>query len=570
MDELRTLRLLTEQLATIGADRPESYRARRLAERIANGRFHVAVVGEFKRGKSTLINALVGEEVVPTGVLPLTAVAIAISFGRPVVNVKTIEGESFEVSRRDVADFVTESGNPGNFRHVDRVEVSGAWPMLESGVVLVDTPGVSSIYEHNTEVARNALLDADGAVLVLAADAPISAAEREIVDIMADRNAHNFFVVNKIDHLQPNELAEVRGFVEGTLQDMLGSNVTTFCIDARNALNRQLCQEREPLMAGDEWELFTTEFRRFIAEDLVGSLESSIRKELARLGRSLKDAISLENAARDLDSRHLDELVIRFSRATESILAGFDDDRVLLERGQRGVVDRSGTRIAAFAQSEPSQHRRSLEEIAQHAPKGRLVDELRDEVRSEVQRSFDRFRRGEFERVEEDWRQVATHFQDRTQQRVDEVHHLAAQLFEVPLPSPEIPELAEQRQRFTYLFLEVGSVTEPIGRMLFRLLPRRLARTFALRRATQRLAEEFDKHAGRTRWDLAQRVEEAGAALERIMKTELDHSIEAVIGAAERARSWHQALEEQRCSAEAEVRQLDELASKLSTLGALE
>ena len=534
MAELQDLQLLTEQLAALAVDRPESRRAQRIAQRIASGRFHVAVVGEFKRGKSTLINALVGEEVVPMGVLPLTAVSVELSFGQPTVRVRTLDGGSFEISRQDLAQYVTETGNPGNLRRVDRVEVSGKWGMLDSGVVLVDTPGISSIYEHNTEAARNALLDADGAVLVFAADAPISAAEQELVRIIADRRSRTFFVVNKIDHLAPKEVMEVRDFVEGTLRDVLGSEVTTFCIDARRALARRSAGRGSA--AGGEWDQFIAELRRFIEEELVGSLESSVRAELARLGRSLKDAIALERAARNLDSAHLAELVSRFSDATERIRTGFEDDRVLLKRGMVGAIDRTGERTAAFARAEARQHDGSLEKITETASKSGLVDALRDEVRSTVQRSFDNFRREELKRVEDEWSQIAIGFRARTQQRMDDVHQLAAQLFEVPLPAPPIPEIAEQRQRFTYLFIEVGSVTEPLARLLFRLLPYSWARRVALQRAKRSLVDEFDKHAGRTRWDLAQRVEEAGATVEGAMSSELDRSISAVLDSAARAR----------------------------------
>src|ERR1700683_1197000 len=75
----RLLRLadLAEELETV----PVAEEARELAARISEGRFYVACVGQFKRGKSTLLNALVGHEVVPTGYVPVTAVPTVIRFG---------------------------------------------------------------------------------------------------------------------------------------------------------------------------------------------------------------------------------------------------------------------------------------------------------------------------------------------------------------------------------------------------------------------------------------------------------------------------------------------------------
>jgi hypothetical protein len=69
-------------------------RAQRLGDRLAQGRFHISVLGEFKRGKSTLVNALLAGDVLPTGVLPLTAVATEISFGERRAVVVPLDGPS--------------------------------------------------------------------------------------------------------------------------------------------------------------------------------------------------------------------------------------------------------------------------------------------------------------------------------------------------------------------------------------------------------------------------------------------------------------------------------------------
>ena len=80
MESASRLRSLAACAGEISADRlaPE---ATALAERFAEGRFHVACLGQFKRGKSTLLNALVGESVLPTGVVPMTSAATVLRAG---------------------------------------------------------------------------------------------------------------------------------------------------------------------------------------------------------------------------------------------------------------------------------------------------------------------------------------------------------------------------------------------------------------------------------------------------------------------------------------------------------
>jgi GTP-binding protein EngB required for normal cell division len=285
-NELEDLRNRAEELATLASGRPEAWRARRLADRLGAGRFFVAVVGEFKRGKSTLVNALLGEDVLPTGVLPLTLVATELTFGDPGVVVEFLDRRTQLVPKEQIAAYVTESGNPGNEQGVAWVEVRGRWPLLESGVVLVDTPGIASLYQHNTEAGRAALLDADGAVVVLSADAPLSEHERDLLGVLAERRSPTFFVLNKSDHLRDDELAKVRGFVGAALADIVGSEVMLYTVDARAALASATSASTGGVTAGLEFDAFRVELSRFIADDLVAARHSSARRELFHLGNS--------------------------------------------------------------------------------------------------------------------------------------------------------------------------------------------------------------------------------------------------------------------------------------------
>src|SRR6266508_3705901 len=151
---------------------------------------------------------------------------------------------SSDLEPSEVADYVTEERNPGNVRRVARVEIRGRWPLLASGVVLVDTPGIGSLYGHNTAAARAALLDADGAVVVLSADDPVSEQERELLVVLAERRSPTYFVLNKADHLGAGDLDQVRRFVDEVICDQFGGKVHVFARQAlRIALAGRGCDE---------------------------------------------------------------------------------------------------------------------------------------------------------------------------------------------------------------------------------------------------------------------------------------------------------------------------------------
>ena len=98
----------------LGAE-PVAEEARELATRVSEGRFYVACVGQFKRGKSTLLNALVGHEVVPTGFVPVTAVPTVIRFGDELhARIRMRDGSWRDVAMSDLKEYVTEELNPEN------------------------------------------------------------------------------------------------------------------------------------------------------------------------------------------------------------------------------------------------------------------------------------------------------------------------------------------------------------------------------------------------------------------------------------------------------------------------
>jgi GTP-binding protein EngB required for normal cell division len=562
---LEELRIRAEELVTLAAGRPEADRAKRLLDHIAAGRFEVAVVGEFKRGKSTLVNALLRQEIVPSGVLPLTAVATEIAFGDPVVVVELLDGARRTIELARLADYVTESANPENRLEVGHVEVWGRWPLLEPGVVLVDTPGIGSVYRHNTEASRVALLEADGAVMVLSADAPLSDQERELISVLAERRSPTFFVLNKADHLTVDELGTVKRFVEQTLADLFGRGVNIFAVDSRSALAARRLGGRAG-GEGIEFDTFADELERFVADDLAGARLSATRAELHRLGVSLQDALSIEEAARNADATDLARLVERFSDEAARQRQGFEDDRTLLDRDVDHLVASVGERLAAFAAAAPAESTELLVKIASDAPRDRLVDDLRSAVEGEVRASLEAFRRTEAARVEEAWGGAALAFRTRTQRRVDEARQAGARLFDVPLPHLDVPMLSSQAEQFSFLFLHVGSTTEEASRALRRLLPSRPARRRALARASAELTAEFDKHAGRTRWDLAQRVDALRIDLEKMMRAELDRSIDAIGEAASRAQQWHESADDEQHARTVDALRLQKIATELVAL----
>ncbi len=151
-----------------------------LRDKIEHNVFNLVVLGQFKRGKTSLINALLGAEILPTAIVPLTSIATILTYG-PVLNIKVYfnDGRVTEIEPAALPQYVTEKGNPKNEKEVREVIIHYPSPYLQDGVRLIDTPGVGSVFEHNTDVAYQYLPKSDAALFLLSVDQPVSKAELE-------------------------------------------------------------------------------------------------------------------------------------------------------------------------------------------------------------------------------------------------------------------------------------------------------------------------------------------------------------------------------------------------------
>src|ERR1700734_3382502 len=210
--------VLAEEL---GAE-PVAEEARELAARVSEGRFYVACIGQFKRGKSTLLNALVGHEVVPTGFVPVTAVPTVIRFGDQLhARARLHDGSWQDVAISDLKEYVTEELNPENKKGVDGAEVFVPSPLLSSGMCFVDTPGLGSIFTGNTATTQAFIPHIDAALVVVGADPPIAGEELALVESIGKQVQDLILVINKADRTTDPERAAAIRFTREILEKRL-------------------------------------------------------------------------------------------------------------------------------------------------------------------------------------------------------------------------------------------------------------------------------------------------------------------------------------------------------------
>ena len=208
---------------------------RQLADRMQKQEMTLAVIGQFKRGKTSLVNRILGDDILPVGIVPITAAVTRIRYQqqdgaeqaagteqpdgaeRPDAEQNSAahsarvwlrNGLCEEVPAQELHRYISEQENRNNELGVAEVELCTDADFLKDGLVLVDTPGVGSVHENNSRSAYDFARESDGVIFMLSVDSPINQIE---IDFLRDtrRFAGKFyFVVNKIDIIDDEELQE--------------------------------------------------------------------------------------------------------------------------------------------------------------------------------------------------------------------------------------------------------------------------------------------------------------------------------------------------------------------------
>jgi hypothetical protein len=236
------LRIVRESLEALGRKNAEQ-QCNELMVKLAEDRFTLAVLGQFKRGKSSLMNAIIGRELLPTGLLPLTSAITMLKYGpedKLIINhFESPFPEELPVS--SLAGFVTENGNPGNRRKVKTAIVELPVPFLRRGIEFVDTPGIGSAITANTTTTYSFLPECDAVLFVTGVDSPMTSAELEFLKEIQEYVNKIFFVVNKADLVNSNELGEILDYVAATIREQSGSGkLKIFPVSARLGLEARM------------------------------------------------------------------------------------------------------------------------------------------------------------------------------------------------------------------------------------------------------------------------------------------------------------------------------------------
>ncbi|NOK60711.1 MAG: dynamin [Chloroflexi bacterium AL-W] len=225
--ERSALTSLRDALQRFGADvTPHDMRTLNEALAHLDELFLLVIAGEFNSGKSSFINALLGDKVLREGVTPTTDRITLLRYGT-------------EAQERNVEEFLIEYMFPAT--------------VLEH-IAIVDTPGTNAIIRRHEELTRDFIPRSDLVLFVTSADRPFTESERSFLAAIQEWGKKIIIILNKVDLLETDEVEQVINFIRENARDLLGFTPQVFPISARLAQRARNGQVDEALWQASNFE----------------------------------------------------------------------------------------------------------------------------------------------------------------------------------------------------------------------------------------------------------------------------------------------------------------------------
>lgn len=274
---------------------PQVETLRSVADNLQQGIFRLVVLGDLKRGKSTLLNSLLGERLLPSDVNPCTAVLTVLKYGpQKQVTIHHLDDSPPEqIALEDFKQIYTidpeeakalASKDQAAFPNVSHAEIEYPLPLLQQGLELIDTPGLNDTEARN-QLVFNFLQDCHAVLFVMDATQPCTLDERRYLqNTLKDRGITIFFLINAWDKVQSNLInpddSEALASAEDRLRGVFHTHLADYCphqydqrvfeVSGLKALRSQLQNDPEAL-AQSGVPAFLDSLFKFLSQDRIQS-----------------------------------------------------------------------------------------------------------------------------------------------------------------------------------------------------------------------------------------------------------------------------------------------------------
>src|SRR5262245_49668958 len=306
-------------------------------------RFHLVVLGEFNHGKSTFVNALLGSDILPTGITPTTAsINHVVWAAQPTAHVALVTGETRPLDPSQLKEWVTVAG--GRASEVAYVELGFPSELLRNNVVLVDTPGVNDLNEQRAEVTYGYVPRADAVVFLLDAGQALKDSEREFLRsrVLESARERLIFVLGKMDMLSKDEQVAVVDYVRKGLSQITPDPVV-FPLSAKD-----WARSRDPVSGMPELMQY---LERFLARDRASVILDNAAADASRTAAYLENNLGVRMRAYDLDIGELEQRTAAVREQLDTSKRKLDELHVRIDADATSIKNQIALDLEQFTKA---------------------------------------------------------------------------------------------------------------------------------------------------------------------------------------------------------------------------
>ncbi len=399
--------------------------------------FHLLIVGEFSRGKSTFVNALLGRKILPASKNPTTAIISKIVYGeKPDYRICYHEEEPRQLTEDEFIKLTApkepDEDDAGSMQEyiqaqedlarIDYAEITYPLSFCQNGVEVVDTPGTNDLNTMRLDITYGYLAQADAVVLLLSATQPLSASEAEFLKerILGNQIQDIFFVISRKDELDgPEQEQSVIDFITENLRKILPKEVSLknriFLVGSRGALFYHMQEQGEKLTMKQEMEVpedfadtgfpaFEAALTEFLTEEkgmvrlrkyrrealaIIRNMQSDLSKSIVIAAHSadeIRQKAKLMEVEFGKAGRQAEKIVLDMRLALSSEATTFD---YKCQQAGQAILEAAKSSVQSLRQDMSSSAMRQVIERAAVKEKKRFLDTALQECQQVIEREMD-------------------------------------------------------------------------------------------------------------------------------------------------------------------------------------
>ena len=336
---LDTVRETCQLFSKYELTKGELARAEELADKLENHKITVSVIGQFKRGKSTLVNAILGDKILPVGIVPVTAVVTTVEYGEKAASVHFDNGIIKEIGFDEMSSYINEQENQENRLGVSEVRLYCPSDFLQSGMTFVDTPGVGSVHQKNSDAAYSYVKESDAVIFMLSVDSPVNQIEIDFLENAKEFASKFYFAVNKIDSIDSDDLADYLAYCRKLLCGLMGvEDIAIFPVSAKKNIG---VEELKSAIAND----CQTTVQQIIEESAKLKMRDIVASALSQIVL-YRTALGMTHAEFDEKFVQIEEYFVKIKTEAAEFAESFPGNAGMLEAHMNDIKNRLSAKVS--------------------------------------------------------------------------------------------------------------------------------------------------------------------------------------------------------------------------------